>query len=195
VLSTAFIAIARTSFLSGEARSWRDAPFAPLAEDRKDIWDYYKLVFMKDGYPGKKTEQGIIPHPMYGAYVAEDYIREFNRTGLDVYKVGLVNVLNATLLHMSKDKDGSLIFYYEPEWNLVMFPRRFYSGLAQARYLRLFYKAFEISGNNEFKKAAKSILLSLKKPVGSAGGGGGYCWIPKLARLLKNTPTMFQLMF
>ena len=40
---------------------------------------FYNLEFLPDGYPGKKVEDKVYAHPMYGAYLLEDYLREWEK--------------------------------------------------------------------------------------------------------------------
>ena len=41
----------------------------PLPEARQAIYDKLSLEFLPDGYPGKQTEHGVAPHPIYGPSV------------------------------------------------------------------------------------------------------------------------------
>lgn len=37
----------------------------PLSFSRKAVYDYYRLEFMDNGYPGRRTKNGLVAHPIY----------------------------------------------------------------------------------------------------------------------------------
>src|SRR5690606_41332342 len=45
----------------------------PLNEARRAVWDSYRIEFLPDGYPGKRTDDGVRPHPIHGPYAITDH--------------------------------------------------------------------------------------------------------------------------
>ena len=138
----------------------------PLPEAREKIYEFYKLKYMADGYPGKETSDGVIAHPIYGAYVINDYCREYKKNGDDSYLRMAINTADATINRMEAVGEA-LVFYYPP--GLSAIPHRFYSGLTQARYLTVFSDLAGVSGDSKYSAAAERVLNSLCIPVEDGG--------------------------
>lgn len=140
----------------------------PLPEYRAEVYDYYKLGFFEDGYPGRRTEIGMVPHPIYGAYVIKDYLRQYNSTESPVFLDAARQVADAAIARMD-DSDGMLRFFYEPQWKLGASGSRYVSGLTQARYLDQLSWLAEVTSDPRYTRAAEQIFLSLSTPVESGG--------------------------
>jgi len=125
------------------------AGLPPLPTDREAVYDYYKLRFLPDGYPGKQLKDKIVPHPIYGAYVVNDYLAQYDSTKDEKYLQAAVKVARASLGKMEEFK-GALIFWYEPDTGLTLFPDRFYSALTQSRYLVLLGQLFKLTNDPLF---------------------------------------------
>ena len=136
------------------------AGLPPLPRHREAVYDYYKLRFLPDGYPGKQLEDKIVPHPIYGAYVISDYLAQYDSTKDETYLQAAVKVARASLGRMKEFKDA-LIFWYEPDTDLTSFPGRFYSGLTQSRYLLLLGQLSKLTHDPLFLESSKKILQSL----------------------------------
>lgn len=141
----------------------------PLNPVRKDIYDYYKISFLPDGYPGKMMAGGVVPHPIYGTYVVTDYLiqhaAEPSRTDfIDAAK----KVGDAAISRMHTVGD-SLVFYYTPETALTSLPGTFFSGLTQARYVSTFARLWEVTGDSKYREAADGALASLLIPLDQGG--------------------------
>lgn len=149
---------------------------APLPAARSDIYTYYKLAWLDDGYPGRRTKQGIVAHPLYGTYVIIDYLNEWRRTKDKQYLDAAVSVAEAGLARMQPFK-GALVFFYDPSSGLTGFNDRFYSALTQARWLYAMDKLYKATKQEKFKKASEHILKSFTIPTNEGGvlqtvGGG-----------------------
>ena len=166
VLLIAFlgITIAAFSFLTTIQKSQKygsDKPgLPPLQKHREAVYDYYKLRFLPDGYPGKQLKDKIVPHPIYGAYVISDYLRQYDSTRDDKYLRAAVKVARASLGRMEKFKDA-LVFWYNPEMGISSLPARFYSGLTQSRYLVLFGRLSKLTNDPLFLESSREVLESL----------------------------------
>jgi len=140
----------------------------PLQTTRKDLYDYYNLRFLKDGYPGMQLKDKIVVHPIYGAYVIRDYLRQYNLTKDEKYLQAAVRVARACIGRMEHFKDV-LVFWYNPDTGISSLPFRFYSGLTQSRYLILFAQLFKLTNDTLFLESSKQVLESLFIKQGDGG--------------------------
>src|SRR4030042_3715544 len=89
------ITIAAVSFLTAkESQKYGSdkVGLPPLPRHREAVYDYYKLRFLPDGYPGKQLKDKIVPHPIYGAYVINDYLAQYDSTKVEKYLHAAVKV-------------------------------------------------------------------------------------------------------
>jgi hypothetical protein len=158
-----------TVFISNISYALSDgrAPM-PLPESRAEIYAYYKLGWLADGYPGKYTDNGLVAHPIYGTYVIYDYLREYKRTADSRYLDAAASVARAGASRM-EDVGDALVFYYRPESGLTPLPDKFYSALTQSRWLDAFSKIYELNGDLYFRDMANKVFLSLSIPVDQGG--------------------------
>lgn len=140
----------------------------PVSKARQKTYEFYKLEFLPDGYPGRRLADGLVPHPIYGTYVIADYVSLFERTGESRYLDAARLVADAALSRMD-DFKSALVFLYTPEMKLTSLPGTFYSGLTQARYLRVFSALAKASGDAKYSEAAERVLKSLMIPVSEGG--------------------------
>lgn len=149
----------------------------PLSEHRRGVWTNYRLEFLPDGYPGRRTGEQLSAHPLYGNYVVADYLAGYRRTRDPAYLDAARRVADAALARMEAREDA-LVFTYEPGTGISSLPHRFYSGLTQARYLSTFGRLHEATGEERYREAARAVLRSLLIPVERGGvartspGGG-----------------------
>jgi len=142
------------------------AGLAPLNPARREIYDYYRLAFLSDGFPGRRTENGTIPHPIYGPYIISDYLAQHRRDAKPETIASARTVADAAIARMS-NLDGALVFYYPP--GLSSMSGKFYSGLTQARYLEVLHRLHVVTGEQRYAVAAKRVLQSLMIPVSRGG--------------------------
>jgi len=141
----------------------------PLPPYRAEVYDYYRLGFLEDGYPGRWTdEEGLVPHPIYGTYVVVDYLNLFERTGDRRFLDAARRVADAALARMD-DQAGMLRFFYEPEWGLGSSGERYVSGLTQAHYLDQLSRLHELSGDPRYAEACEKVLRCLATRVEEGG--------------------------
>jgi len=132
----------------------------PLQTTRKEVYDFYKIRFLKDGYPGKQLKDKIAPHPLYGAFVIGDYLKQYDLTKDEKYLHAAVKVARASVDRMEQFKDA-LVFWYKPDMGLTQFPAKFYSGLTQSRYLVLLGRLYKVTNDPLFIESSRRILESL----------------------------------
>ena len=180
LMCIAFLAFSSSSFASfSDAQTPKlkpdfgasDVGLPSVPEDRIDIYNYYKLEFLEDGYPGKKADdERVTPHPIYGAYLIYDYLRLYEETNDEVYRQAAVKVADAAMARMEYIEDhDALAFYYDESDGLTYFPNKFFSGLTQVRYLVPFYRVYKASNDPKYAQAAKQIFNSLKIPETDGG--------------------------
>lgn len=161
IIAAVFFITTKESQKSSSDKSGSDKVGLPsLQKNREEVYAYYKLRFLQDGYPGKQLKDKIVPHPIYGAYVISDYLAQYDSTKDDKYLKAAVKVARASLGRMEKFKNA-LVFWYKPDMGLTPFPAKFYSGLTQSRYLVLFGKLFKLTNDPLFLESSKGILESL----------------------------------
>lgn len=124
---------------------------------RKKVYDYYQLEFMDNGYPGKRTEDGIIPHPIYGTYVISDYLSQYKRTGNESLLAAIHRVSDAAREQMT-EIEGGLLFFYPP--GISGYDTSFASGLTQSRYMDVFTRVYHFTKDYKFKELAEAAFRS-----------------------------------
>ena len=139
-----------------------------LSMSRKAIWDYYRLEFLEDGYPGRRSGRGLHAHPIYGAYVISDYLGQYRTTGKPEFLDAARRVADAAVERMI-DFHGALVFRYEPNKGISSMPKEFYSGLTQSRYLSTLRKLEVALGDFRYAEASAGILRSLELPTEVGG--------------------------
>lgn len=170
----------------GEGSSWmgsagmlnRDgAGLPPLDSRRKEIWEYYRLDFLEDGYPGRRTGELLAPHPLYGTYVISDYLAQYRQTKDVIFLQAAQKVADSAIMRMEARGDA-LVFMYDPGTGISSLPNRFYSGLTQARYLDVLGRLYRASGDSRYLDASEAVFRSLSIPAAEGGvarttpGGG-----------------------
>jgi len=133
----------------------------PLKRHREAVYDYYKLGFLPDGYAWQaiKRQDSSSSH-LRLLYVVSDYLAQYHSTKDEKYLQAAVKVARASLGRMEEFK-GALIFWYEPDTGLTLFPNRFYSALTQSKYLVLLGQLFTLTNDPLFLESSKKILQSL----------------------------------
>lgn len=160
------LVILLTLFTGGRAVS---VELPPIPPERRMVYDtLYKMEFLEDGMPGRRTENGVVPHPIYPTYVVDNFIREWRLKKDRSFLDGAETVMNAALSRM-EDFKGSLVFWYTPEMGLTALPGKFYSGLTQARYLQTLEMLARETGDKKYLDAAERVLTSLMIPVAEGG--------------------------
>lgn len=137
--------------------------------DRKAVWDYYRLEFLPNGYPGRRTDGVLMAHPIYGPYVITDYLTQYQRTKDPLYLESACKVADAAVASMEPLQD-SLVFMYDEEKAKVSSKKgTWYSGLTQSRYVDVFTKLLAKPGTERFREPLTAILSSLTIPVEKGG--------------------------
>lgn len=141
----------------------------PLRMDRKAVWDYYRLEFLPNGYPGRRTDGVLMAHPIYGPYVITDYLTQYQRTKDPIFLESACKVADAAVASMEPLQD-SLVFMYDEEKAKVSSKKgTWYSGLTQSRYVDVFTKLLSKPGTERFREPLTAILASLTIPVENGG--------------------------
>lgn len=141
----------------------------PLSPDRRALYAFYHLAFLRDGFPGKLGEDGrLLPHPLYGTYVITDYLSQYRKTGEARYLDGARIVADAAIARMD-DVGGALVFHYTPETARATLPGTFYSSLTQARYLDVLSMLGDATGDDKYLAVSERVLKSLEIPVEQGG--------------------------
>lgn len=150
----------------------------PLQLSRKAVWDYYRIEFLPTGYPGRRTDEVLYAHPIYGPYVIADYVAQYRSTKDEAFLAAACRVADAAVEQMT-EIGGGLAFVYSPESTKVSSRTRpFYSGLTQARYVDVFTKLLAQPGTDRFHEPLSKILDSFLVPTEEGGvarltNGGG----------------------
>ncbi|GAB3476996.1 D-glucuronyl C5-epimerase family protein [Nocardiopsis coralliicola] len=147
------------------------APLPPLTEMRPELQEYYRIAFLPDGYPGRRSDDGesVWAHPMYGVYVLRDYLAQYRKDPAPRIRDAISAVARAAVARMDRI-DGSLAFYYDdPDHAVKRQPERHYSGLTQAYYAVELHRAGTLLGNDALVRAAADSFASLLVPVEDGG--------------------------
>lgn len=140
----------------------------PLSANRRATWDRYRLEFLADGYPGRRVDGIVRPHPVYGTYVIVDYLGQYERTQDQAFLKAAVRVAEAAVDRMESSGDG-IAFRYKPHTGISPLSFEFYSGSTQSRYLSALGRLDAEDGRGRFADARAGILRSLTLPVEQGG--------------------------
>lgn len=150
----------------------------PLRQERKAIWDYCRIEFLPDGYPGRRTDGELYAHPIYGPYVIADYLAQYRTSRSMQFLDGAIRVADAALGRMEGIGDGLAFLYTQEDSRVSSKKGEWYSALTQARYIDAFSKISILPGGDRFIEALGGVLSSLGVPVTQGGvsrelSGGG----------------------
>lgn len=154
-----------TKYITNEA----EVGFPPLQSSRKAVWDYYRIEFLPDGYPGRRTEDELFAHPIYGPYVIADYVHQYRVTKDHAYLDAAKAVADAAVAHMTPVGDGLAFIYSQEKTKVSRKKGSWYSGLTQARYVDVFNKLLGLPETERFREPLSAILASLEVPVEEGG--------------------------
>jgi hypothetical protein len=149
-------------------RATEAAGLPPIPSNRADVSEYYQLDFLPDGYPGRRTDEGTVPHPIYGSYLIAEYLSAYRRSGSKEMLDAACRMADVALSRM--DRVGEMtVFTYRPEWKLDSTTQPYVSGLTQSHYLHQLAELHDITGIARYSEAAQSIFKSLTTSVESGG--------------------------
>lgn len=154
-----------TEYITNEA----EVGFPPLQSSRKAVWAYYRIEFLSDGYPGRRTEDELFAHPIYGPYVIADYVHQYRVTKDQAYLDAAMKVADAAVAHMTQVGEGLAFIYSQEKTKVSRKKGSWYSGLTQARYVDVFNKLLALPGTDRFREPLSRILASLEVPVSEGG--------------------------
>ena len=141
------------------------AGMAPLVGDGAKF-AYYNLEFLPDGFPARRTSDGLIPHPIYGTYVLINYLDQHDLDPQPAVLESAKKIADLAVARMTTRRDA-LVFLYPP--GLASMTGEYYSGLTQAHYLTAFRRLHKKTEDPKHADAAARILNSLLIPVSEGG--------------------------
>lgn len=130
--------------------------------------DYYTMEWLPDGYPGRRRDEQLWAHPIYGAYALKDYLEQFRRRPSAELREGLRTVAKAAISRMESHEDA-LVFWYEENQDISRALERHYSGLTQGYYAIYLARAGRVLGDEALLEAADRVFASLTVPVEKGG--------------------------
>jgi len=141
----------------------------PLQSSRRTVWNYYRIEFLPNGYPGRRTGDVLYAHPIYGPYVIADYIAQYRRTQDEDFLEAAKHVADGAVEQMSPVGDGLAFLYSKEKTAVSTKSGTFYSGLTQARYVECFKNLVRLPGTERFREPLSRILKSLLVPAEDGG--------------------------
>lgn len=141
------------------------ASMPPFSEALQRDQDYYRMRFLPHGYPGK---EGGFAHPIYGAYVLEDYLNQYEEAPTKRLREAIAIVARASVNRMENFR-GTLVFWYAADPNVARAYRRHYSGLTQAYYATALHRAGTVLRDRSLGGAAERVFASLLVPAEEGG--------------------------
>lgn len=152
-------------FITNEA----EVGLPPLQRSRKAVWDYYRIEFLPDGYPGRRMGEQLFAHPIYGPYVIADYIAQYRQTRNATFLDAAARVADAAVAQMTPVGDGLAFMYSQKGTAVSSRTGTFYSGLTQSRYIEAFRKLAVLPGGKRFQEPLSAIAKSLLIPADRGG--------------------------
>ncbi len=125
----------------------------------------------------KKTDSGMVFHPILAPYLIIDYISQFKKTG-DHDFLNHAEKIATHALKRAERLGDALVFMYYPDTGLSNVPKVFYSALTQAWYVKALCALSEYFPEN-YPEKIRQIYSSLTIPIGESGvlQKKGYGWI------------------
>jgi hypothetical protein len=136
------------------------ATMPPLLGNLSKNLDHYRLEWLPDGYPGRRGEDGVWAHPVYGAYALMDYLSQYERHPGDDVRAALARVAEAAVSRM-EPFDDALVFWYDEDPDNARSTERRYSGLTQAHYAAQLIRASAALDDERLAEAARRAFASL----------------------------------
>jgi hypothetical protein len=140
----------------------------PLSASKRSTWERYRIEFLADGYPGRRSEGAVLPHPAYGTYVIGDYVTQYRQTHDRSFLAAAARVADAAVDRMEMLEDA-LVLRYKPYTGASPASHDFYSALTQSRYLAALGQVDAATGDGRFAEAGEAILRSLTLPADQGG--------------------------
>lgn len=147
----------RNTYITNE----REVGLPPLQSSRKAVWDYYRIEFLPSGYPGRRTDDELFAHPIYGPYVIADYTAQYRLTKNQVFLDAACRVAEAAIEQMTRVGNGLAFVYSQDKAKVSSKKGVWYSGLTQARYIEVFNKLLAFPETDRFREPLAAILDSL----------------------------------
>lgn len=144
------------------------AAYPPFVGNLARNADYYRLEFLDDGFPGRRTDGELKAHPIYGAYVLKDYVEQHAVRPDPHLRDALRRVADAAIARM-QDHDGALVFWYDADAAVSRSDSRHYSGLTQGYYAVYLCKAAQILDSDRLRRVADRVFDSLMVPAERGG--------------------------
>jgi hypothetical protein len=139
----------------------------PIPKEREEIYKYYQLDFDVNGCPMKRVDGKLVFHPLYPAYLMNNYMGIFQRTHEKKYLTYAKDMASLSLSHSSDFLD-SRVFFYEANSPLVnknVHTSKFYSALTQSRWIDVLCQIERIEPDSfveEIKLLYNSLLIDIK---------------------------------
>lgn len=163
------IALAIVLSACGDAQREQAPQMPAFTEGLESMRDFYRLEFLPDGYPGRRMDNGSLkPHPIYGVYVIEDYLKQYGQRPSRALARAIGTVAHAAVRRMDGHR-GALAFYYDEDWDLARLYERHYSGLTQAYYAVALHRAGQALRDRRLIEGAARVFDSLLITVEDGG--------------------------
>jgi len=140
----------------------------PLTGQLRREAGYHALEWLPDGYPGRRRGDEVWAHPLYGAYVLQDYLAQLESSPSQELRDGLRSVATAAVARMDRH-EGALVFWYEEDEKSARAVERHYSGLTQGYYAAGLARAARVLGDDALLEVSASVFASLTVPVSRGG--------------------------
>ena len=131
------------------------------------MYEFYGLTFDEGGCPMKKTDQGMVFHPLLAAYLINDYTSAFKKSG-DPYFLDEAEAVAEQVFRQAKRLGEAIVFMYYPGTGLSNVPRTFYSALTQSWYIKALCSLYRYRPSL-YQSEIKSIFASLMIPIEEGG--------------------------
>lgn len=139
----------------------------PIPENRKDVYDFYKLVFDENGCPLKKTDSGLVFHPILAAYLISEYVLWYEEEH-DLKYLDYAHLIAGHALRRAEATDRTMVFNYYPNTGLSSIPQIFYSALTQAWYVKALCQLSQYAAG-KYDASIIHVFNSLLVPIEHGG--------------------------
>lgn len=138
-----------------------------LPPARREIYDYYRLEILPSGLPAKRMDAGPVFHPILAPYLICDFLDQYEKAEV-MDALGQARGIADRVIAVADEHVGdSLVYWYEPETRLSSIPKRFYSGLTQAWYVKAFARLSTY--DEKYREPVRRFFESLKITVKDGG--------------------------
>lgn len=128
----------------------------------------YRMEFLSDGFPAKRIDGKLVPHPTWATTVIQDGLWRFSKTAERSFLDFGMKVADAAIGRAER-RNGAMIWYFDDSIGVSRAYEKHYSALTQSQMMRAFLDLYDATDRPAYRDAADAAFRSLTIPVNDGG--------------------------